>query len=130
MLKAKLHRARLTSVDVDYEGSIEIDADILDYAGILPNEKVAVWNVTNGNRLETYAISGPRGGRAFMLNGAAAHLAAAGDIVIIAAFCDMPEADARTHVPRVLLMDADNNFTDKDTRASQRAEGAPCVQEA
>ncbi|MGH6847571.1 MAG: aspartate 1-decarboxylase [Methylocella sp.] len=113
MLKAKIHRARLTSVDIDYEGSIEIDSDILDRAGINSYEKVAVWNVTNGNRLETYAIAGPRGGCGFLLNGAAAHLASAGDVVIITAFCNMPAAEAKAHVPRVLLMDENNHFTEK-----------------
>jgi aspartate 1-decarboxylase len=110
MLKAKIHRARLTMTDLHYEGSIAIDEDILEQANILPNEKVAVWNVTNGARLETYALPAMRGSREFMLNGAAARHAAVGDIVIIAAFAEMTPEEARDHKPRVLLMGEGNSI--------------------
>ena len=86
LLKGKIHRARLTACDVDYEGSLEIDIDYLNAAGILPYEKILVVNATNGNRLETYAIPGPSGSGTFCLNGAAAHRGAVGDIVTIMCF--------------------------------------------
>ncbi len=109
MLKAKIHRARLTMTDLHYEGSIAIDEDILEMAGILPHEEVAVWNVTNGERLVTYALPAKRGSREFMLNGAAARRAAAGDIVIIAAFALMDADEAKSFKPAVLLMDESNS---------------------
>lgn len=108
MLKAKIHRARLTRTDLHYEGSIAIDEDILEAAGILPHEQVDVWNIENGARLTTYAIAAPRGSREFMLNGAAARLAEAGDRVIIAAYCHLPAEQARNYKPTVLLMGEDN----------------------
>lgn len=104
LLKAKIHRATLTRTDLHYEGSIAIDEDILDAAGILPYEKVAVWNVTNGARLETYALAAERGSREFMLNGAAARLASTGDQVIIAAYGQLPAEEARNYKPTVVLM--------------------------
>ncbi len=108
ILMAKLHRLRLTGARVDYEGSIAIDSDLLDAAGILEFEKVAVWNVTNGERLETYAIAAPAGSGEACLNGAAALKGATGDIVIVASFGQMDEAEARRHVPRVVHVDAAN----------------------
>lgn len=108
LLKSKIHRARLTITDLNYEGSIGIDEDILDAANILPHEKVAIWNVTNGARLETYALPAARGSREFMLNGAAARHASAGDIVIIAAFGQLPAEEARSYKPTVLLMGEGN----------------------
>lgn len=108
MMKAKIHRARLTMTDLHYEGSIAIDEDILDMANILPHEQVAVWNVTNGARLETYALPAKRGSREFMLNGAAARHAAVGDIVIIATFAQMTPEEARDHKPTVVLMGEGN----------------------
>ncbi|MFN0024912.1 MAG: aspartate 1-decarboxylase [Parvularculaceae bacterium] len=108
VLKSKIHRARLTMTDLHYEGSIGIDEDILDAANILSHEKVAIWNVTNGARLETYALAAARGSREFMLNGAAARYAAVGDIVIIAAFGQLPADEARAYKPTVLLMGEGN----------------------
>ena len=84
LLKSKIHRATLTMTDLHYEGSIAIDEDLMDAANILPHEQVDIWNVTNGNRLSTYALPGERGSGCFMLNGAAARLAEPGDKVIIA----------------------------------------------
>jgi len=110
MLKAKIHRAVLTRTDLHYEGSIMIDEDILDAAGILPFERVDIWNVTNGNRLATYTIVGERGSRDFMLNGAAARLAQPGDQVIIAAFGQVPAEQARNYKPTVVLMNPDNSI--------------------
>lgn len=110
MLKAKIHNATLTMTDLHYEGSIAIDQDILDAAGILPYEHVDIWNTTNGNRLATYAIAGERGSGQFMLNGAAARLAHAGDRVIIAAFAGIDAAEAKNYHPTVLVMNPDNTI--------------------
>ncbi|MBB4659749.1 aspartate 1-decarboxylase [Parvularcula dongshanensis] len=110
MLKAKIHGATLTMTDLHYEGSIAIDQDILDAAGILPHEHVDIWNVTNGARLATYAIPGERGSGQFMLNGAAARLAHAGDKVIIAAFGQVDASEARNYHPTVVLMNDDNTI--------------------
>ncbi len=90
MLKAKLHRATVTGADMDYEGSIGIDRDLLDLSGILPHEQVDVLNITTGARFTTYAIEVPRGSREIAVNGAAARLVAKGDKVIIIAYCQVP----------------------------------------
>src|SRR5947209_15119169 len=89
MLKSKIHRATVTHADVDYEGSVTLDPRLLEAADILPYEKVHVWNVTRGTRLETYAIPGEAGSGVVCINGAAAHLARPGDLVIIATFVDL-----------------------------------------
>lgn len=108
MMKAKLHRAAVTQADLDYEGSIAVDRDLLDAVGILPHERVDVWNVTNGERFTTYAISAPRGGRSVAVNGAAARLVQPGDRVIIVAFAQMEPAEADNHEPAVLVLDDEN----------------------
>lgn len=105
--KSKIHRATVTSCDVDYVGSITVDEDLLDAAGIIDGELVHVWNVTNGERLETYAIPGPRGSGVVCLNGAAALRCSAGDRVIIAAFCLTDEPVHR----KVVLVDDQNRVT-------------------
>jgi len=110
MLKAKIHRATLTMTDLHYEGSIAIDEDILDASNILPHEQVSIWNVTNGNRLTTYALPAARGSREFMLNGAAARLAAVGDQVIIAAYAQVPAEQARNYQPTIVLMGEGNSI--------------------
>lgn len=110
MLKAKIHGATLTMTDLHYEGSIAIDGAILEAAGILPFEHVDVWNVTNGQRLSTYALEAAHGSGQFMLNGAAARLAHAGDRVIIAAFGQVPAELARSVKPTVVLMNPDNTI--------------------
>ena len=108
MLKAKIHRAVLTATDLEYEGSIAIDSEILEAANILPNEQVEIWNVSNGARLSTYAAPADAGSREFMLNGAAARLASRGDKVIIAAYGQVPAEEARNYKPTILLMGEDN----------------------
>lgn len=113
MLRAKLHRATVTQVDLNYEGSIAIDTDLLRAANILPGEAVQVWNVNNGERLETYAIEAPAGSGEVSLNGAAARLAHTGDKLIIASFCWVAEECAATHQATVLLLDEQNRFTIK-----------------
>jgi aspartate 1-decarboxylase len=113
MLKSKLHRAAVTQCDLHYEGSISIDADLLDRAGILANEQVDVLNINNGARFTTYAIAAPRGSRTFGVNGAAARLAQKGDRIIVVAYCQMPAEEARNYEPTVVLLDEDNEITHK-----------------
>jgi aspartate 1-decarboxylase len=112
MLKSKIHRATVTHADVDYEGSLTLDANLLDAADILPGEQVHVWNVTRGTRLWTYAITGARGSGICCVNGAAAHLATPGDVVIVATFASLDDAAARRHQPRVILLEAGNHVRD------------------
>src|SRR6476620_952498 len=111
LFKSKIHRATVTQADLDYEGSITVDADLMRAADIMPYEKVHVWNRTNGSRLETYALEAPAGSGVICVNGAAAHLAKPGDIVIIATFTHLEEEMARTHRPRIVLMGPDNVIT-------------------
>lgn len=108
MLKAKLHSGTVTQCDLHYEGSVSIDQDLLDAAGILPHERVDIWNVTNGARIHTYAIEAPRGSRTIGVNGAAARHFAVGDKVIIAAFAHIEAEKARQHAPTVVLLDEAN----------------------
>jgi aspartate 1-decarboxylase len=108
LLKAKLHRATVTQADLDYEGSIAIDRDLLDAAGILPHEQVDVLNITTGARFTTYAIEAPRGSRVIGVNGAAARLVQKGDRVIIVTYGILPAEEARNHSPTVVLLDEGN----------------------
>lgn len=103
-LRSKIHRATVTGADLDYEGSILIDAALLEAAGILPFESVHIWNVANGKRFETYAIEGPSGSRQVILNGAAARLVHNGDKIIIATFCWLDESSVASHEPTVVLL--------------------------
>ena len=103
MLKAKIHRARVTQCDMNYEGSISIDQDWLDEVGILPNEQVDVLNINTGARFTTYAICADRGSKTIGINGAAARLAQPDDLVIILAYAQMDEAAAQAHNPVVFL---------------------------
>jgi aspartate 1-decarboxylase len=110
MLKSKIHRARVTDANVNYEGSLTLDSSLLEAADILPFEQVHLWNVTRGSRLTTYAIAGePRSG-VVCVNGAAAHLVQPGDIIIVATFADIDEAAARMHRPRVVFVDEANRI--------------------
>ncbi len=110
MLKSKIHRATVTHADLDYEGSLTLDATLLEAADILPFEEVHVWNVTRGTRLRTYAMSGEAGSGVVCVNGAAAHLARPGDLIIVAAYTQLEDAAARLHRPRIVLVDADNRI--------------------
>ncbi|OGU01069.1 MAG: aspartate 1-decarboxylase [Geobacteraceae bacterium GWC2_48_7] len=110
ILKSKIHRATITGADLHYEGSITIDRDLMDAADIISYEKVAVWNVTNGNRLETYAIEGERGSGVICLNGAAARLVAPKDLVIIASFVNMENEAALEHEPKLVFVDDRNRM--------------------
>ena len=111
MLRAKLHRLRVTEADLYYEGSINIDEELLNAAGLLPYEKVQVVNVNNGSRLETYTIPGEAGERTVCLNGPAARLAAPGDEVIVIAYAELTPSEAREHHPRVVHVDENNDVT-------------------
>src|SRR4051812_44305875 len=108
MFKSKIHRATITQADVNYEGSITLDQDLLEAAGMLPYEQVHVWNVTRGTRLQTYTLIGERGSGVVCINGAAAHLMHPGDLVIIATFANMKEAEAANYEPKVVFVDGEN----------------------
>lgn len=110
MLKSKIHRARVTQADLDYEGSITISPELLKAADILPNEAVNVWNITAGTRFETYAITGLPGSEAICVNGAAAHLVTPGDLIIIASFSQVLEEDCATWSPTVVFVDEFNQL--------------------
>ncbi|GAU09100.1 aspartate decarboxylase [Desulfoplanes formicivorans] len=111
MLKSKIHRASVTDADLNYEGSITLDAELMTLADILPNERVDIWNVTTGTRLHTYAIAGRAGSGVVCINGAAAHLVSQGDIVIIASWQCMEHDQAKKHVPKVVFVDENNRPT-------------------
>jgi aspartate 1-decarboxylase len=108
LLKGKIHRATVTQCDLNYEGSISVDAGLLERSGILPHEQVDVLNINNGERFTTYAIPAPAGSGMIGINGAAARMAQKGDLVIIVAYARMEEAEAKSFQPRVLLVDANN----------------------
>ena len=123
MLRAKIHRATVTQANVDYEGSITIDRRLMEATDLLPNEAVCVWNVTNGNRFETYAVEGRPDSGVVCVNGAAAHLVRPGDLVIIAAFTWLEEEGARAHEPKVVFVDAQNRVREKRAEIPLRAAG-------
>jgi len=108
MLKCKLHQARVTHAELDYDGSCAIDGKLLDLADILEFERIDIYNITNGERFTTYAIRAEEGSGIISVNGAAAHKARVGDRVIICAYGVMDEAAARTLKPRLVYLDADN----------------------
>ncbi|MCX8083578.1 MAG: aspartate 1-decarboxylase [Calditerrivibrio sp.] len=110
MFKAKIHRATVTDADLNYEGSITIDEDLLDASGILPFEKVDIYNITNGARFSTYTIVGKRGSGEICLNGAAARLVQKGDLVIIVSYGLYSEEELRNHKPVVVHVDSNNKI--------------------
>lgn len=110
MMKAKLHRARVTEANLNYVGSITIDQELLEEVDILPHEKVQIVNNNNGARLETYVIAGERGSRMICLNGAAARLVEVDDTIIIVSYASVSDEELVTFSPKVGLMDADNNI--------------------
>ncbi len=110
MFLSKIHRATVTHADVDYEGSVTIDQTLMDAAGMLPNEEVHIWNVTRGTRLVTYTLPGPADSGVICINGAAAHRMQPGDLVILATYAQMTDAEARVHEPTVVLVDGDNRI--------------------
>ena len=108
MFLGKIHRATVTHADLEYEGSVTIDEGLMEAAGMLEHEEVHVLNVTRGSRLVTYTLKGPRGSGVICINGAAAHLNGPGDLVILATYGEMEEAEARAWEPKVVRVDAQN----------------------
>ena len=119
MLKGKIHRARVTQVDLDYEGSIAIDRSLMEASDILPFERVEVLNVNNGARFSTYAIEGEANSGIIGINGAAARLVAKGDIVIILSYCQVPDDDAVNMTPRIVRVDSRNRVAEPLTKVPQ-----------
>jgi aspartate 1-decarboxylase len=111
MLKSKLHRVTVTQADLHYVGSVTIDEDLMDAADLLVGEQVAIVDITNGARLETYVIAGQRGSGVIGINGAAARLVQPGDLVIIISYCTVTDAEARALRPKVVFVDAANHIT-------------------
>lgn len=110
MLKSKLHRATVTDANLEYEGSLTLDGDLLAAADILPFEEIHVWNVTRGSRLTTYAMLGESGSGVCCVNGAGAHLVRPGDVVIIATYTTIADPHAATHQPIIVLLDDRNRI--------------------
>ena len=117
MLKSKIHRARVTWLNIDYEGSITIDKKLMGEAEILPYEQVQVLNINNGARFTTYAIEGERESGEIGINGAAARLATKGDIVIILSYCHVDDVEAYNLVPKLVYVDAQNTITETKPNA-------------
>ncbi len=113
VLKSKIHRVTVTDADLHYEGSITIDENLLEAANLISNEHVHIWDVTNGKRFETYALKGKRGSGTICINGAAAHLAKKGDIVIITSFAFLDEKELKKHSPKIVLVNAQNKIVKK-----------------
>jgi aspartate 1-decarboxylase len=112
MLKSKIHRATVTRADLHYVGSITIDEDLMDAANLLAGELVSIADIDNGNRLETYVIAGDRGSGVIAINGAAAQLVREGDLVIVMAYAQMSDDEARLHQPAVVFVDRANRAID------------------
>jgi len=124
-LLGKIHRATVTRADLDYVGSITIDPLLIEAAGFLENEKIDIYDITNGSRLSTYVIPGIPGSGEVGINGAAAHLVTAGDLVILAAYGWMDEAEAARHEPKVVFVDERNRIASKASR-----ERTPAIEKA
>ena len=110
LLKSKIHRCRVTAKDLHYEGSITIDKELIEEVNIIPNERVEVYNINNGRRFTTYVIEGRAKSGDIIVNGAAAHLVEKGDLLIVAAFTQMEEQDARVFEPKIIQVDKDNRI--------------------
>lgn len=110
ILKSKIHRATITQADLNYIGSIEIDEDLMDAANLIENERVHIYNISNGERLETYVIKGKRASGVISLNGAAARKAAVGDLIIIVSYASMDFEEAKKHKPHILFPDSNNKL--------------------
>jgi aspartate 1-decarboxylase len=127
MMKSKIHRATVTQADLDYVGSITLDAALMDAADLLEGEQVAIVDVTNGARIETYVIRGPRGSGIVGINGAAAHLVHPGDLVIIISYGVFEDAEARALEPRVVHVDAENGIVKNGNDAAEPTPGSDQV---
>jgi aspartate 1-decarboxylase len=110
VLRGKIHRATVTEANLEYEGSLTVDAELMAAAGLAPYERIDVYNITNGNRFSTYLIEGPPRSGVICVNGAAAHLSRAGDLVIITGYGLATESEAKEHRPRVVLVDEKNHI--------------------
>src|ERR1700730_10795551 len=124
MLKSKLHRATVTQADLHYVGSITIDADLMEAADLLAGEQVAIVDVTNGARLETYVIEGERGSGVIGISGAAAHLVHPGDLVILISYQTVEDREARTLKPRMVHVDSSNRIIDLDADPGRPVPGS------
>jgi len=113
MFKSKIHRATITQAELHYEGSLTIDTDLMDAADLLPYEKVAIVNINNGERLETYIIPGERGSKTICLNGAAARKGVVGDRIIIISYASMSDEEARIYKPTIVLVNENNDIVDR-----------------
>tara|TARA_Y100001970_G_C13976296_1_gene720789 strand:+ start:136 stop:510 length:375 start_codon:yes stop_codon:yes gene_type:complete len=110
LLKSKIHRATVTEADLNYIGSITIDEKLMDGAGLIEYEKVQVLNISNGNRLETYVIKGPRGSGCIKINGAAAHHMHVKDLIIIVSYCQLHNHELDNHKPKIVHVDSSNDI--------------------
>jgi aspartate 1-decarboxylase len=124
MMKSKIHRATVTQADLDYVGSVTLDAALMEAADLLEGEQVAIVDITNGARIETYVIPGPRGTGVIGINGAAAHLVHPGDLVIIMSYAVMDDAEARTLKPRVVHVDEQNRIVKLGDDAAEPVPGS------
>ena len=123
MMKSKIHRATVTQADLDYVGSVTLDAALMEAADLLEGEQVAIVDITNGARIETYVIPGPRGSGVIGINGAAAHLVHPGDLVIIMSYAMLDDAEARTLEPRVVHVDDRNRIVKIGNDAAEPVPG-------
>jgi aspartate 1-decarboxylase len=124
MLKSKIHRATVTEADLDYVGSVAIDRALMEAADLIEGEQVVIADITNGARLETYVIPAPRGSGSITINGAAAHLVHAGDLVIIMSYCVLDDAKARAARPRVVHVDGRNRIVSLGNDPSEPVPGS------
>lgn len=123
MLKSKIHRATVTQANLHYVGSVTVDLDLMEAADLLPGEQVAIVDVTNGARLETYVIAGERGSGVIGINGAAAHLVHPDDLVILISYGQMDDAEARSYEPRIVHVDATNTIIELGSDPAAAPEG-------
>lgn len=112
-LNSKIHKATVTDAKIDYEGSCQIDIELLNAAGILPNEKIDIYNITNGERLSTYAIVGPPASGLICVNGAACHKAKKGDKIIICTYAELESSEISNHSPKIIHVDDENRIIPK-----------------
>ncbi|MGQ0775628.1 MAG: aspartate 1-decarboxylase [Pseudonocardiales bacterium] len=127
MLKSKIHRAVVTQADLHYVGSVTVDEDLMDVADLLAGERVAIVDITNGARLETYVIPGARGSGVIGINGAAAHLMAPGDLVILISYATMDETQARHYRPRVVFVDDANRIVEQGNDPAHAPAGSGLI---
>jgi len=127
MMKSKIHRATVTEADLHYVGSVTVDPDLMEAADILEFEQVAIVDIDNGARLETYVIAGERGSGVIGINGAAAHLVHPGDLVILIAYGVMNEQEVKEYSPRVVFVDADNKQIELGSDPAHAPEGSGLI---